>query len=246
METIERNGFGVEGGDSQDPPPTTGRHAGSDQFSAIVAHDLESSLLAVSKNAQLLREVGPHLTEEQENHLARIERTALRMKGLLNGVRSLARGSVELEQVSLEAVIDEVRETLAPVIAERDAAVVSESRLPTVTADHNQILQLFQNLILNAIKFGPERGGRVTVSCERWLGAWRIAVADQGPGIEPQEQEGVFEPFRRLRTGNHHPGTGLGLAICRRVADNHGGSLTIQSSPGAGATFIFTLPDLSR
>lgn len=223
---------------------TDGKYAASEQFAAIVAHDLESSLLAVSKNAEALREVGPHLSEEQEGHLAGIERTAQRMKGLLNGVRNLQRASVELDSVALESVIAEVMETLAPLAAERGAEVVVETPLPTVIADRNQLVQLFQNLILNAIKFGPQGTGRVTLSAVSAPGAWRIAVVDHGPGIAPQERDQVFEPFSRLRATSNQPGSGLGLAICRRVAENHGGSLIVQSSPGGGATFVFTLPEL--
>lgn len=215
----------------------------SEQFAAILAHDLESSLLALAKNAELLREVGPDLSHEQEGHLARIERTTQRMKGLLHGVRNLAQESVQLERVPLDAVVDEVLEALGPIASEHSAEVAIHAPLPTVVGDRSQLVQLFQNLISNAIKYGPAEAGRVTLSASRTPGAWRIAVADQGPGIAPEERERVFEPFYRLRRNGRRPGTGLGLAICRRVAENHGGSLIVQPAATGGATFIFTLPD---
>jgi two-component system, chemotaxis family, sensor kinase Cph1 len=101
---------------------------------------------------------------------------------------------------------------------------------------------LFQNLLSNAVKFGPKRSGRIVITASRRMAAWRLAISDQGPGIAPQNHGRVFEPFRRLRETGHLPGTGLGLAICRRVAQNHGGSLTIEPSDSGGAMFVLTLP----
>jgi signal transduction histidine kinase len=216
----------------------------SEQFAAIVAHDLESSLLALTKNPELLREVGPDLNAEQQGHLAGIERATQRMGRLLTSVRNLAHASVELERVPLDAVIEEVLETLAPIAAERSAEVVIHTPLPTVIGDRSQLVQLFQNLVLNAIKYGPQRRGRVTISAKRMPGAWQISVADQGPGIAPENRTRVFEPFYRVLGAHKQPGTGLGLSICQRVAENHSGSLIVQPSTGGrGSTFLFTLPD---
>jgi signal transduction histidine kinase len=214
-----------------------------ERFVAAVSHDLESSLLVLTNNLELLRAEGP-LSPGQADLMQRIERTTQRMKRLLSGVRNFAwaRGELELEQVSLRQVLDDCLETLAPAIEEHSAEIVVETDLPTVTGDFDQLVALFQNLLMNAIKFGPRRG-RSTVSAEREDGAWRIAIADEGPGIAPENRDRVFEPFRRLRETGNVPGSGLGLTICMRVVKNHGGSLTIEQSEAGGAKFVVRLPD---
>lgn len=218
----------------------------SGQVVAMVAHELESSLIAVSRNAELLRLAGPDLGLEQEDRLAGIERTADRMKRLLTSMRNLAQSTIEIESVPLDEVVEEVGEMLLPLASDRHAEIVTSGPLPTVLADRNQIVQLLQNLVSNAIKFGPRRSGRVTVAAARTSNAWRVTVSDQGPGIAPGDRERIFEPFRRLPGSRWQAGTGLGLAICKRVAENHGGSLIVESPPGSGSRFVFTLPDRER
>lgn len=202
-------------------------------------------MLVIAKNAELLRESGAELEFDQEDSLERIERTAARMARLLSGVRSYARADIELEheEVPFAAVVDEVVQTLAPLIDERRARVAVETELPVVTGDRNQLVDLVQNLVSNAIKFGPPSGGIVSINAGMVDGWWRVAVSDRGPGIAQQHYERIFEPFRRLREGAKQPGTGLGLAICKRVAENHGGSLAVQGNRFGGATFVLTLPD---
>jgi signal transduction histidine kinase len=209
----------------------------------MVAHDLESSLIALSNNAGLLRNSGPALSLDQEDRLAAIERTADRMRRLLASMRNLAQATTEIELVELNEVVDVVRETLRPLASERRAEIVTPDPLPTVHADRSQLEQLLENLVSNALKFGPRRGGRVTIAAQRAENAWCVSVSDQGPGIAPDDRERVFEPFRRLRGSRWHPGSGLGLAICRQVAENHHGSLVVRSPNGSGSTFVFTLPD---
>ncbi len=215
-----------------------------ERFVAAVSHDLESSLRVVSGNLELLRAAaGAPLSPEQENHLERIERTTERMTRLLAGVRNYAwaGGEPELERVCLHEVLDEALELLSYNIEQRSVEAVIEGRLPQLTGDRGQLGQLFENLLSNAIKFGPE-GGQITITTTRKPHGWRIAVADQGPGIAPEHHRRVFEPFRRLRETGQVPGSGLGLAICMRVARNHHGTLTIEETPGGGATLALHLP----
>jgi signal transduction histidine kinase len=220
-----------------------------ERFSAILSHEIESSLLVASKYAEMLRDAPAGLDEEQADHLDRITRAVERMQRLTTSVRQWTRADAELlmlDRVPLDDVLDEVLETLAPVIDEREAVVLRDSELPVVVGDRGQLGELLQNLISNAVKFGPRHGGRVTVTAQRGPGMWRIAVSDQGPGISKDDHERIFEPFRRLRGTGHLPGTGLGLAIARKIAENHGGRLTVRSRFGGGATFAFTVADALR
>lgn len=214
----------------------------------MVAHDLESSLLAASAHVEMLRTADPHLSPEQEDHLARITRSLARMRRLSVGARQYARAGTEaqLESVALDGLVQEVLETLAPLIADRQAKVVVTPELPVVEADRTQLGQLLENLLSNAIKFGPRRGGYVTLSVARARAGWRIAVSDQGPGLAVEDRERVFEAFQRLEGSRREPGSGLGLAICQRVAQAHGGTLRVDGRGRRGATFVFTLPDRAR
>jgi signal transduction histidine kinase len=128
-------------------------------------------------------------------------------------------------------------------IRERNAQIEVESGLPVVWGDRVQVGQLLQNVIGNAIKFGPPTNGLVEISAAATDEGWRVSVRDYGRGIAPEDQVRIFEPFRRLRGTGHLPGSGLGLAISRRIVLAHGGTIGVESKLGKGATFSFTLPD---
>lgn len=227
---------------------TAGPKLDPERFVAMVAHDLESSLLAASAHVEMLRTADPRPTAEQEDHLARVARSLGRMRRLSVGVREYARAGTDaqLESVALDSLVQEVLETLAPLIDERQAEVVVTPVLPVVQADRTQLGQLLENLLSNAIKFGPRHGGYVTLSVSRARTAWRLAVSDQGPGLPTEDRERIFEAFQRLDRSRREAGSGLGLAICRRVAEAHGGTLRIDGRGRRGATFVFTLPDRAR
>jgi PAS domain S-box-containing protein len=214
-----------------------------ERFAAVVAHDLAAPLLVVSNYATML--VGGTLTPEQADYTARIRRTVDRMQQLIQDLRrfSLADAALELGDVSVGEVLEEVRDTLAPLIDKRQAQISTLDEMPTVTGDRGQVTQLLQNLISNAIKFGPPLDGDVRIAAARTSGAWRISVTDGGSGIALEDRQRIFEPFRRLRGTGHIAGTGLGLTICQRIVQNHRGQLTLDSLPGLGSTFSFTLPD---
>jgi light-regulated signal transduction histidine kinase (bacteriophytochrome) len=126
---------------------------------------------------------------------------------------------------------------------EENAATITCDELPTIHGNESHFLQLFQNLITNAIKYRSLTPPRVHVSAQAENGMWRIAVADNGVGIEPQYHEQIFGVFKRLH-GNTIPGTGIGLAICQRVVQRYGGRIWVESSADQGSTFYFTLPAL--
>ncbi len=115
--------------------------------------------------------------------------------------------------------------------------------MPEVTADESQLSLVFQNLIGNAIKFRSEPTPRIEVAASRHNGSWQFEVKDNGIGIDERHRERIFTMFHRLHPRALYPGNGIGLAICKRILEGHGGRIWVESSPGAGSTFFFTLPE---
>jgi light-regulated signal transduction histidine kinase (bacteriophytochrome) len=135
-------------------------------------------------------------------------------------------------------------ENLKIAVAEKGADI-SVDAMPTIDGDANQMTQLFQNLIGNALKFCTVAPARIQVSARRGDGEWIFSVADNGIGIEPQYRERIFVIFQRLHTREQYPGTGIGLAICKKIVEGRGGRIWVDSEYGKGATFSFSIPDLN-
>ena len=124
---------------------------------------------------------------------------------------------------------------------EENHAIVTNDDLPTVRADASQLALVFQNLLANAIKFRGKDPPRVHVSAQDHGREWVFAIKDNGIGIEPQHAKRVFVIFQRLHTQEEYPGTGIGLTVCKRIVERHGGKIWVESEPGNGATFFFTI-----
>jgi light-regulated signal transduction histidine kinase (bacteriophytochrome) len=146
-----------------------------------------------------------------------------------------------LDRVDVERLVDRLLIDLGPAIEEADA-VVLRGPLPAVHGDPIQLGQLFQNLLSNAIKFRGAEAPRVEVSAVRDGPMVRFSVSDNGIGIAPEFQERIFVIFQRLHSRDEYPGTGIGLAICKKIVERHGGTIWLDSRPGEGTTFHFTLP----
>ena len=168
---------------------------------------------------------------------------ARRMQALIEGLLAYARVGSRWqppEQVNCTTAVWEALQNLA--VSVNDAhAEVSYDALPTISADHSQVVQLFQNLISNAIKFCRDEAPKVGITATRLKDEWVFSVRDNGIGIKPEHRERIFVIFQRLHPESEYPGTGVGLAICKRIVERHGGRIYVDSEPGHGSTFSFTL-----
>jgi light-regulated signal transduction histidine kinase (bacteriophytochrome) len=224
----------------------TRRNADLERFASQVSHDLREPLRMISSYAELLvGNYGGVMDAEGIRFLANIVDGATRMSeflaDLLAYTEITARPELPPELVDLNTVLENVKQNLKASIEETEA-VISTERLPLLGAHRSDFVSLFQNLLANAIKYHGESPPRIRISVSRGGGEFRFAVSDNGVGIDPVYHRQIFEPFKRL-SSTRVPGTGLGLAICQQVISRYGGGIWVESQPGAGATFIFTVPD---
>jgi len=218
-----------------------------EQFAYAVSHDLREPLRMVTSYLQLIENrYGDAIDEDGEEFLAFAVDGAERMREMINGLLEYSRVETQgepFEPVDLDAILDEVRDDLQLRIDEADAEITAED-LPTVAGDASQLRQVFQNLVDNAIEYSGDEPPRIDIDAKRAGSRWRIAVSDHGIGIDLDDQNRVFEVFQRLHTSDEHPGTGIGLALCQRIVERHDGEIQVESEPGEGSTFSFTLPVL--
>jgi light-regulated signal transduction histidine kinase (bacteriophytochrome) len=208
------------------------------------SHDLAEPLQVVLSYAELLAARAGRLDESGEMYLEGIQSGASRIRTLIDALLAYSRiGRDPLEPVEVDCaeVLDETLEAFAIAIESSGAKVVSDS-LPTVWADPAALHLLFENLLDNAIKFRATEPLRIRVSAAREREEWCFTVRDNGIGIHPRQQKRIFEIFQRLHTREEYPGAGLGLAICARIVHQHGGRIWVESRPGLGSTFRFTIP----
>lgn len=215
-----------------------------EQFAYAASHDLQEPLRLVATYCDLVqRRHGDQLQQEGREFLAYALEGTQRMQQLIDSLLDYSRvGSRAhaLEPVDVNQVLRDVQANLE-LMLEENGARVTYDKLPTVRADRTQLMQLFQNLISNAIKFRSERPPRVVVQAARQGDVWHFAVIDNGIGVDPRHAEHVFDIFRRLHGRDKYPGTGIGLALCKRIVERHGGSIWLKSQPGKGSAFHFTL-----
>jgi PAS domain S-box-containing protein len=270
-----------------------------EQFAYVASHDLQEPLRMVASYVQLLgQRYKGQLDEKADRYIAYASEGAIRMHRLVNDLLSLSRvgtRTTPMLPVRLDRIVSQARDNLATAIYQ-SGAEVEVGPLPEVSGDQTQLIQLFQNLLDNAIKFhGPEPpliridagmaktgtvprparsdGGEATRSeglspvfadTETWgqgdagttsavrssadvrPGFVTIRVSDNGIGIDPKYADRIFGLFKRLHSEKEYPGTGIGLAVCKKIVERHGGTIRVESEPGRGSTFIFTLPAAGR
>jgi PAS domain S-box-containing protein len=216
-----------------------------EMFAYVVSHDLQEPLRMVQSYVQLLeRRYSEQLDEDAREFIDFAVDGTRRMQGMIEDLlrysRVDSRGD-EFERADLNDVLDEALANLAASIEETDAEIEIDE-LPELTVDRSQMIQLFQNLIGNAIKFAEEGPPRVQITHETRNGSSVIAVEDNGIGIPDEQMERIFAIFQRLHGSDAYPGTGIGLAICKKIVERHGGSIWVESTVGEGSTFYVELP----
>jgi light-regulated signal transduction histidine kinase (bacteriophytochrome) len=220
-----------------------------EQFAYVISHDLQEPLRMVAAYTEMLREAYQgKLDEEADKYIGFASGGARRMQEMINALLDYSRVTTrgkEFETFALDDVVDEALMNLSVAIEEAGASI-ARAPLPRVHGDRSQLVRLVQNLVANAIKFRDEkRAPHVTVGGTVEGTTCDLAVADDGIGIDPRHHARIFEVFKRVHP-KKYPGTGIGLSICQRIAERHGGSIRVESSVGAGATFHVLLPTVTE
>ncbi|SEW30180.1 PAS domain-containing sensor histidine kinase [Natrinema salifodinae] len=217
-----------------------------EQFAYAASHDLQEPLRMVSSYLQLIeRRYADALDGDGEEFLEFAVDGAERMREMIDGLLAYSRVETQgdpLEPLDLDSLLENVFEDLQLQIEETDAEITVED-LPRVRGDGSQLRQVFQNLLSNAIEYNGDDPPRIRIDADRRGRKWVISVEDDGIGIDPDDQDRVFDVFQRLHSRDEHPGTGIGLALCQRIVERHGGEIWVDSEPGEGSTFSFTLRD---
>ena len=215
------------------------------EFAYVASHDLQEPLRVISGFVQLLSDrYSGQLDETADEFIGYVVDGADRMKVLINDLLEYSRVGTQgrpLEPVESSSALEQAMSNLRVTIAEAEARVTHD-RLPRVHGDINQLSQMFQNLISNAIKFRSENPPRIHISSVQVGESWVMSISDNGIGIDPQHCDRIFGMFKRLHGRGEYPGTGIGLAICSKIVERHMGKIWVESELGNGATFSFTLP----
>ncbi|HEV2813478.1 MAG TPA: ATP-binding protein [Solirubrobacteraceae bacterium] len=225
-------------------------NADLEQFAYAASHDLSEPLRTVAGFSQLLgARYRGKLDEEADEMIRYMGDGVDRMQQLIDDLllySRVGRAPLHEERVDLGDALREARAWLGPAAEERGAEITADP-LPEVLGEQGQLAQVFQNLLANAIKFtAPDVTPVVHVAASSSGGEWRIAVADNGIGVDPAQADAIFKMFGRLHPVEEYPGTGIGLALVKRIVERHGGRIWVESGPAGGSVFVFTLPDRVR
>jgi PAS domain S-box-containing protein len=217
-----------------------------EQFAYVASHDLQEPLRMVTSYLQLLeRRYRGRLDQDADDFITYAVDGASRMRMLINDLLTYSRVSTRakpFEPTDCSEILNHALSNLR-VASEENEATITFDHLPIVEVDATQLTQVFQNLISNAIKFHrADVPPCIHVSAERQGDEWRFSVRDNGIGIAPEHSERIFLIFQRLHTREEYPGTGIGLAVCKKIVERHNGRIWVESIPGGGSTFYFTIP----
>ena len=215
------------------------------QFAYVASHDLQEPLRMITSYLQLLEQrYKGQLDKEADEFIDYAVDGANRLRQLITDLLAYSRVSRRTQPftlVELDKVLQQAQHNLELRIQET-STIITHDPLPTLLADKTQMLQLLQNLLSNAIKFRKQDGPIIHISARQEETSWIIQVADNGIGMEPKLTKKIFAIFQRLHTNQEYPGTGIGLAICKKIIQNHKGTIWVETEPGVGSTFFFSLP----
>ncbi|SDL92419.1 His Kinase A (phospho-acceptor) domain-containing protein [Catalinimonas alkaloidigena] len=214
-----------------------------DRFAYVVSHDLKAPLRGIENASNWLEEdYGSELPDRAREYLHLMKGRVHRMENLIDGILALSRigkGKKPVETVDVRQMVEEIAETLSP---GEHMQIVIDTPLPVLVTERIPLLQVFTNLISNAIKYHDRPTGRVVVACLEKEHEYEFSVADDGPGIDPQYHEKIFIVFQTLKERDALESTGVGLAIVKKIMDDVRGTIQVFSEAGQGATFTFTWP----
>lgn len=220
-------------------------NADLETFAFVSSHDMQEPLRMISNYMQLLKKrYGDKLDEQANEYMDFANRGAVTLQQLIRdllGYSRITRTEIKQDTVDTNQLFKEVQRNIEMEVNEKNA-VVTGTNLTTVLSDRNLLLLVFQNLILNGIKYNKSARPEIQVSSEVKGREVIFCFTDNGIGIKPEHQQRIFEPFHRLHTKYEYPGTGLGLSICKKIIERLGGRLWLQSEPGKGSSFYFSLP----
>lgn len=221
-----------------------------EQFAYVASHDLQEPLRSVVSFMQLAeRRMGDAMDPDARRFVGRAIDASARMQALIQDLLAysrVGRMGQPLRPVRLDDVLDGTLANLRAAIEQSGAEISRPVEMPAVRGDATQLIQLFQNLIANAIKFKGEKPPRIRIAAEKQAGEWIVSVADEGIGIDPRYYDRIFVIFQRLHSRKHYEGTGIGLSLCKKIVERHEGRIWVESTPGKGATFFIALPQVSR
>jgi signal transduction histidine kinase len=216
-----------------------------EQFAYVAAHDLKQPLIVAGGYINRLRRLcKDKLDSDADISIGHVLDAINRMEALINALLAYARVGMktkDLKAIDYNEVVERATTNLQVAI-EKSRAIVTHDQLPILLADHIQLIQLFQNLIDNGIKFRRKEPPHVHILAEHKEKEWVISICDNGIGIDPKHSTCIFDIFQRVHDRSEYSGNGIGLATCRKIVENHGGRIWVESIPGKGSTFKFTIP----
>ena len=216
-----------------------------EQFAYVISHDLQQPLQSIIGLAEILMlDYEEIMNEFAKDSLSTLIASGLRMREMIRGLLTYSKVGTprqKLKPIDCNLVLDKVLANLQIAIAEKKGKVIRE-HLPQVMGNETQLIQLFQNLISNALKFcPPDVSPEIRIGVELEEDKWRFRIEDNGIGMEPKNFQRIFGIFQRLETEGKYPGTGIGLASCKKIVQRHGGNIWVESQLGVGTVFYFTL-----
>jgi light-regulated signal transduction histidine kinase (bacteriophytochrome) len=216
-----------------------------EQFAYVASHDLQEPLRMITSFLQLLQRRYEHQLDSDAHEFIQFAVDgATRMQEMVNDLLAysrIERKTGKFEDVNTEDILKQITFDSRLLIEENNADI-SYDNLPVVRADYPQMVQVFQNLLSNSIKYNDQERPKIHISAEKRDNDWVFKVEDNGIGIDPKHGERVFKIFQRLHARDEYDGTGIGLAIVKRIIERHGGVIWYDSQPGQGATFYFNIP----